>query len=849
MTSIKDRVNRSLDTVDAGRPLVRLVYDIIREYPDPFTLANQHAAAILRKHTGRAMSPRFIWWHQFESASSSARTFTGWQHHGRPLKSMRLAELIIRRFDTHFQDAPDDLDLNGGFYRQGPHANSFDERNEVRMLGSKVQEDLWALDFAQDYRAQINRFWHNHRSHYQVLGKVNVLGQGRRALDAGRINHADMMRLRALVASDLAEGDLPTLKILQGSGSANLFVISRYALEDNDRGSIYSLAAADGRILLYLPWSETALQAFESELAMAAWLRQQLGNASVLESFASAAYADARHAGQAHNIRTHLGSIGSSQTDQAAEALLTYMKRPIKGDFFAYLSDQVVHEMRVSAAAMTSNADLRKAMWTGYLDAFISVFGGFAPLGWPMALTLLGASVGKVGLEVDVALTTQDEQGRKAALRSAMFDTLFAALNMADLGFQSSFALLTYEAPQNEAGASLQEWHVATAATLPIEGIEANVLAEGELAQHGRLRGVRVNDDGSCWITLNGLSYRVRYSHELSAWLIVKADNPFSFGPIYPVRLNQHDEWELLIPPRLLGGAPPPVEGMDSVSSQFWDAYTSVNSVDSKILSASALHRQKGLLRDVAIPELPAGQAPDMDSRGMDCILQGGTPHYSYRYNHQFFNSLIEYYTCDEATVNDVFRLGFYRFDDEDDYLLELADNLESLPQNQNVNLYRGGHLSRGTGGALYRTGQLKVGNVLVNTDLTSFTENPYMAAEFASQRSAQAPMGMPGIFDDSSVVFELPANAHHSGTPISPFSLYWDEAETLFLPGKYFRIDGIRQVYGPHYRFIHVTLRQIEKPAAGPFYDLRTGQVFDLPSYRARFHTPALVDRFFPAQ
>ena len=849
MTSIKDRVNRSLDTLDAGRPLVRLVYDIIREYPDPFTLANQHAAAILRKHTGRAMSPRFIWWHQFESASSSARTFTGWQHHGRPLKSMRLAELIIRRFDSHFQDAPDDLDLNGGFYRQGPHANRFDERNEVRMLGSKVQEDLWALDFAQAYRDQINGFWGKHRAHYQVLGKVNVLGQGRLALDGGRINQTDWGRLRALVASDLAEGDLPTLAILQRSSNANPFVISRYALDESDRGCIYSLAAADGRVLLYLPWSEKAFQGFESGLAMATWLRQQLGNASVMEAFASAAHADERHANRAHSIRTHLRSIADSQTDQAAEALLGYMKRSLHTDFFAYLSDQVAHEMRISAAAMTSNADLREAMWTGYLDAFIKVFGGFAPLGWPMALTLLGASVGKVGLEVDIALNTQDEQERKAALRSAMFDTLFAALNMADLGFQSSFALLTYEAPQNEAGASLQEWQVASAATLPIEGIETNALLEGELAQHGRLRGVRVNDDGSCWITLNGLSYRVRYSHELSAWLIVETDNPFSFGPIYPVRLNQHEQWELLVPPRLLGGAPPPVEGMDSVSSQFWDAYTSVNGVDSKVLSASALHRQKGLLRNVAIPELPAGHQPDVDSRGLDCILQGGTPTYSYRYDRQFFNTLIEYYTNDEATVNDVFRGGFYKHGDEDDYLLKLADSLESLPNNQGISLYRGGHVSRGTGGERYRTGQLKIGDVLVNTDLTSFTENPYMVAEFASQRSAQAPMDVPGIFDDSSVVFELPANAYQSGTPISPFSLYWDEAETVFLPGNYFRIDKLQQVYGQHYRFIHVTLRQIEKPASGPFYDLRTGQVFDLPSYRARFRTPALVDRFFPGQ
>jgi len=849
MTAINVRVNRSLEALDAGRPLVRLVYDIIREFPDPYTLASQHAAEILRKHTGRAMAPRFVWWHQFASASSSAQSFTGWQHHGRPLKSMPLTELIIRRFDPHFQEAPDDLDLNGGFYRQGAHASAFDERNEVPMLGSEVQKDLWALDFASAYREQITGFWHRHQQHYQVLAKVNVLGQGRRALDAARISNTDWLRLRAMAASDLHEGELPTLEKLQRTSRASPFQVSRYALDEADKGCIYSLAAPDGRILLYLPWSTQALHGFNSELAMAAWLREQLRDPRTLEDYATAARADARHAERAHIIRTHLSSIANSQTDLAASILMSFMKRSVEGDFFNYLSEQAFNEMLLNARAMTSNADLRRAMWTGYLDAFIKVFGGFAPLGWPMALTLLGASVSKVGLEVDTALHASDEQGRKAALRSAMFDTLFAALNMADLGFQSSFALLTYEAPPNEVNASLEDWHVASASTLPIEGVETNALVEGELAQSGRLRGVRVNDDGSCWITLNGLSYRVRYNHELATWLIVQPDNPFSFGPIYPVRLNQQEQWELLVPPRLLGGVPPPVSGMDSVSSQFWDAYTSVREVDSKILSASALHRQRALLRDWPIPALAPGRSPDLDSRGLDCIMQAGIPQYTYRYDRQYFNSLIEYYTSDEATVNDVFREGVYRYGDEDDYLEELIDNLESLPKSHAVSLYRGGHTSRGTGGARYRSGQLRVGDVLVNTDLASFTENPYMVAAFASQRSAQAPASLPGIFDDSSVVFELPANTYQSGTPISPFSLYWDEAETLFVPGKYFRIDKLQQVYGLHYRFVHVTLRQIEEPASGPFYDLRTGQVFDFAAYRARLRKPALAERLFPGQ
>jgi len=112
----------------------------------------------------------------------------------------------------------------------------------------------------------------------------------------------------------------------------------------------------------------------------------------------------------------------------------------------------------------------------------------------------------------------------------------------------------------------------------------------------------------------------------------------------------------------------------------------------------------------------------------------------------------------------------------------------------------------------------------------------------------AQAPGGLPGLFDDSSVVFELAAGRYRGATPISAFSIYWKEGESLMLPGHYLRIEGLEQVYGEHYRFIKVTLGQTGKPASGPVYDLRTGLPFDEAAYRAQFRTPTLAQRFFPA-
>lgn len=847
MSNIEEQTRLNLDVADAVIPMLQVADGVLRDYPDPYLLASRRADQIAFKHTGKRMDPRFVWWHQFNSESSSSRSFTGWQHSGPPQKSLVLTELVIERFDVYFQDAVDELDLRGGFYWQGPHATFYDERNEIRMLGSAVQKDLWALDFATLYREEIERFWVANGTNFRILVKTNLLGEGRRALSGDRISQSDWRQLRAMVTNTLADDELPTLEKLRQDNNDHALSVSRYVFGEGDRGCLFTLHAQGGRVLAYLPWHSEALRAFDSELAMVRWLVAQLLTPQALDSFIAGVHSNPHDSAGQQLIKIHLKGIADSRSDEAALIALKLFERPLKGDFFLYITEQARAEMRRNAQLMRDNASLRKAMLNGYLSAFIGVFGGFVPLGWPISLMLLGAGVARVALDIDEALHAADAQSRKRALRSAVIDSLFASLNLLDVTARSNLMSVANPPPPHETGVDLEYWQVSNSATLPVEGQETNALLGGEVGLNGRLRGIRMTTDGKCWITLNGLPYRVRYSHELAVWLVVPVDNPYAFGPLNPVRLNTAGEWELLVPPRLLGGSPPAVEGMPSISSPFWDTYTSIDDALSTRLAERALERQKALLEKWPVAELPAGRAPDLDERGLDCVKVAGRPYYSYRYGHEYFNALVEWYTSNESTVNDVFRAGRYQYGDEDSYINDLADSLGLLPKSNEVTLYRGGHRSRGTGGESYRNGHLRVGDVLVNTDLTSFTENPYKVTEFACLPFAQAPGNLPGLFDDSSVVFELVAGRYRGATPISAFSIYWKEGESLMLPGNYFRIEGLEQVYGEHYRFIRVTLGQTGKPVSGPVYDLRTGLPFDETAYRAQFRTPMLAQRFFP--
>ena len=843
MDSIEQTLQHNLAVLGTGRELARMAQRLLHAYPDPGQLAISEAARILRKHTGKDLDPQSVWWHQFSGASSSGRSFTGWAHNQAPTRSMRFPELMIERFEPAFQEASDELSVYSGFYRQGPHASRFDELNEVAVLPRDVQADFWALNFAQAYRQQVDAFWAEQADHFAVLAKVNLLGQCVVAQREGRISPEDTQQLRTWLG--LSDAQL-TLAQLREQAVADGALAEACELGAVSGACLYVLQGAGSGVLLYLPWAEQPLQAFASRQALAQWLREQLANTEQVARFKRGLVADPHDAASLQAVGDALAALRVSDSDEASLVLLEGARKPVGPSFFAFVTEQARNQMQSSAARMTDNSQLRKAMWRGYLGAFLQVFGGFVPMGWPVSLGLLGVTLAKLGLDIDAAVHAGSAQQRQAAMRAAILDSVFAALSMVDVGAGSSMALLSYQTPFHELQTSLADWEVVEAPSAGLDGIEANEVLDAKPLGQGRLQGVRMGTDGSCWIELEGVPYRVRYSPETSSWLIVPADNPFAFGPLRPVRLNAEGEWELLAPPRLAGGAP--TGNLASEPSAFWDEYMRPDALRERTLSDNARARQEALLGDQDIPELDDEDDPQVDDNGFDYVDDGGTPAYTYQQDGRYKNHLILMYTEEDSQINRFLREGVrdFPYGDEVDYVTKLADDLERLPKNSDVPLYRGGHGLRSTSGTHFRNGQFNVGDVLVNTDLTSFTENPYVVRQFAADNNLKTASGVEGVFDDTSVVFELPAGSYRNGTPVSAFSGHANEAETLFVPGSYFRIDSLREIRGAEYHFVNVRLSEVAAPASGPVYDLRTGQLFDRAAYAARLNDAGLVERFF---
>ncbi|MCO8162632.1 ADP-ribosylating toxin [Pseudomonas sp. 21LCFQ010] len=829
----------------------------ISDFPDVHAMAWASARSLIHELSGKKLNPDKVWWHRFDGAASSSRSYTGWEHAGAPVESMTLVELVMHRFNAHDQSASDELDLYSGFYTDGPQHGRYDERNEVPMLARQVLQKFWALDFAGLFQQRVNQFWRVHGATFTELAKARLLAAAGLAASKSGLPVADLQRLVLL----LGHGD-NTVAASQPVARQGLSIRS-FDIGGHESSLIIRMVDAGGRQILYTPGLKRVFHVFETERQLHEWVRDQLHDEHRRQRF-EALFVFAPQA--TRELQASLSSVLDQLRDRPFMADLNLIDpvvaglfnrndRPLTGDVFAHLRARAEEEMQEVARALTSNADLRKQIWIGYLSAFTRIIGPLAIAGWPLALVMVGAGVANVGLNIDQALHGKNARQRQAGLVGAVLNSIFVLFNLplladAAAGVRVSVA----EVPAAE-GAVVVEQDPQWIAMQPLSHER---LLSGEIP----LQGIERDAAGETWIMLDDTPQRVRFSARLNAWIVIDPENPFAFFDITPVRLNEQGQWQRLPGLRLSGGMEPINPGapstsqasaleLSTVQSQFWDLYMQFNLDEEETLSMLALDRQKAA---IDIREQQPGDEIERDSEGDQVLVDAWNNEYRVFRNAagRYVGGRVTRYTENEHAINDYLRTGVAGITNQVEMIEELLEDLNLIGLDNRVNLYRGGSGVRGTSGMTFRNGHIKAGDVLVNTDFTSFSENPYVTRSFASSQAGAPSYGFSGqiTFDDTSIVFELPAGQHLGATPIAPFSIEDEEAESLFTPGHYFQVQGIHEVVGSQYRFVRVQLKEVPAPAAGrALYEMRTGLPFTREQYASRLGVDGqrLVERFFP--
>ncbi len=291
------------------------------------------------------------------------------------------------------------------------------------------------------------------------------------------------------------------------------------------------------------------------------------------------------------------------------------------------------------------------------------------------------------------------------------------------------------------------------------------------------------------------------------------------------------------VPPRVAGPAPTDEASMD------WARYMAPAADELLARSDQALARQQALL----------GEVPWVDHSAVDAggayLDAFGEPYAVYRDELGFGSAAIAEYTSAPERYNHLWR-GLPLDGSVADNIRrsqQLAHALQQVGPGRPLRLYRAALSARGTGITTVGEGALGAGDVLVTSDFTSFTENPYALWEVFNDPRVQV-SGRPA-FDDSAVVYVLEPSEEVQATPIGPFSRRPDEAESLMMPGRYLQVEQVRVVKSATYRFTEVRLKGLAQAPEGlAVRDMRTGAPFDRQVLAGRLgiEDDALMRSFF---
>lgn len=559
---------------------------VIKTCPSLQDTAHEVAGNLLKKYGITGLDPDNVYFHRFDAAQSSSKAFTGWEHvNATPTSSMTLTQLVIHRFRATDQDNADLLDLYAGFYSAGPGAGNFNETNEVRLHGKDVLKDFWSIDFSSLYNKHLTAFWSDSGSDFRTLAKCNFLLNAVQARDKRQLSDEDFQ-----FVTNAALGPITwpvSLQFLQsqhhGTDSIRTLDVAGYVAT-----TVLRFVAPKGRQVVYLPGNNDPFQVLETAIDMHHWVLLWMDKGDAHESY------------MAHFSLADRQDIDTNITDLMNRLVATWGKydhhlinqknQAISGDAFSWLRDSTKDAMLAEAVlSLTSNGDLRKKLWIGYLTASVKVFGPMAVVGWPVALPVVGASIANMGLNIDQAVNAKTAAERKAGVLGAVLsgiDVLFNLLvlkgpgslqevgpeidaaeaqEMAELkeGMQSS------KAPeQTPAGTPVQQLvDVESAVKVPDSfKIDVSLNDDTLIREPGKLQGTYpLTSNPSSAIKINDNAYYVRYIDNLNGgnhWAIIDPTNPLASSGSIPVRLNAAGKWEILPRLGLRGGMDvPPLAG------------------------------------------------------------------------------------------------------------------------------------------------------------------------------------------------------------------------------------------------------------------------------------------------
>lgn len=557
--------------------LKAIAKSVIQNCPSLRDTAYEVASELLADFELTGLDPDHVYFHRFDAAQSNWKTFTGWEHvNATPTSTLTLTQLVIQRFRVADQDNADLLDVYAGFYSVGPTAGTFNETNEVRLHGNEVLKRFWKIDFSKLYNRRLEDYWQTSATDFRTLAKCTFLSEAVKARDTRQLSDEDFQFITQAVIGPLTWP--VTLQMLEAEHSCPN-TVRTVDVDGHVATNLIRFVAPKGRQIVYLPGENPVFKVLETATDMHYWILQCMNKSTDRQAFMTHFTLADRQAID-ENITDLMNRLVSTW-GKYDHHLINSQSRIIEGDAFSWLRDSTKDAMFAEAEfSLTSNGDLRKKLWIGYLKAGIRLFAPMAVVGWPVALPVVGASIVNLGLNIDQAVNAKTSQERKAGVLGAVFAGIDLLFNLLMLKGPGSLEEIGPEIDAAEAQ-EMADLKQSTTATLPEPvTVDATVVEPDVVSrttsipeaykidasldetrlngESGRFQGIyQLASNPSSAIRLDGSAYYVRYESDINGrgtWAIIDPARPNAFSGSIPVRLSETGQWEVTPQLGLRGG-------------------------------------------------------------------------------------------------------------------------------------------------------------------------------------------------------------------------------------------------------------------------------------------------------
>ncbi|MEN5201666.1 DUF6543 domain-containing protein [Pseudomonas wadenswilerensis] len=411
-----------------ARAYTELALKTLQAAPDIYALGRQYMKEQIKTLTGQEINPDRVYLHYFNGSVSSDKTFSGWEHPGKPSRSLTLTQLALANFTADDQGSgPGSLDLNAGIYTEGPNSsNGYGLHNEFRLLPSRLMALDWTRDFYTEYKARLDGFWEVHRADYRALLKGRFIAACRAALRQGQLPQADFQALMAFALprqqsmSNLTLAQLRATRIRTGASSVRCFDLYGYASTD-----ILHFVLGNTRQFLYLADLDNArLISFDSTELLDAWVLEQVKDTSTRKQLAAHFSLYLRQDGTTYSgVDSALSGLADGRWKPGST--IDRSDLPIIGDIFDHLARQIQQrQYRDADTLITSNGELNEQLWIKAISAFVQVTLPMVPASWPLGLLAGAASAAMLGLGIEQTVNGDTLAERKQGAWTTFYGTL-----------------------------------------------------------------------------------------------------------------------------------------------------------------------------------------------------------------------------------------------------------------------------------------------------------------------------------------------------------------------------------------------------------------------------------------